>query len=401
MAERIPRNVLFLSLSQFGMAFCFNFVMVFIPFFIHRISPYSTEETLLWIGLIMGAPSLMAALASTFWGSLTARFSPRLLFLRGLISHAVLILLMGFTTSLPLLLFLRVLQGIMGGISTVGFIIVSASSPQERVSRDIGFYQNSMTLGQLAGPPAGALAASLLGYQGAFLGASALVFVTLAFCLSHLTDVPRRAGDERAGEQRTISRRTLTGWLICFAATTQLMFLPSVLPSVFAGYGIGRDIALRWAGLVIMGYTATAVVGTYLLCKLTPRIRTTRLIAGIVFLATLLQSLLSLSPGMVSFAAIRMAQTALIAATLPLVISLFAAQAKGGVIGFLNSGRFAGNGLGPMIATTVLAATDLATLYLAISGLTLLGLLGFTLFFDKQSPHPHPTRGETGPRGLP
>ena len=37
MNQRNYPNVLFISLSQFGIAFSFNFVMVFLPFFIHGI----------------------------------------------------------------------------------------------------------------------------------------------------------------------------------------------------------------------------------------------------------------------------------------------------------------------------------------------------------------------------
>ena len=188
--QKKPRTVLFISLSQFGMVASFNFVMVFIPFYVHKISPYSTEQTLIWVGLIMGAPAFLAAIVSTYWGSLTNRFSPKLLFLRGLLSHAIVILLMGFVSSLPALLALRVVQGLLGGISTVGLIIVSSSSPKERVARDIAFFQNCMTLGQLLGPPIGAVAASAFGYRGAFISASALVLVTLVFCFLYVTDIP-------------------------------------------------------------------------------------------------------------------------------------------------------------------------------------------------------------------
>jgi len=98
MNQRNYRNVLFISLSQFGIAFSFNFVMVFLPFFIHDISPYSSQDTLIWVGFIMGAPSFAAALTSTFWGSLTSRLSPKVLFMRGLLSHAVslFVLCLGF-----------------------------------------------------------------------------------------------------------------------------------------------------------------------------------------------------------------------------------------------------------------------------------------------------------------
>lgn len=68
----------------------------------------------------------------------------------------------------------------------------------------------------------------------------------------------------------------------------------------------------------------------------------------------------------------------MMAAVIPLVISIFANDGGGGTtLGFLNSGRFVGNALGPMMATTILAQFGLLALYLAISTLTVVMLVGF------------------------
>ena len=112
----------------------------------------------------------------------------------------------------------------------MGIVIVTSSSSKEWASRDIGFFQNAMTLGQLIGPPLGALAASALGYKGAFMSASALVFVTLAFCLLYVVDVPHEPKEKSRFREHTVNRRTMLGWGLCFTTTVQLMFLPSVLP---------------------------------------------------------------------------------------------------------------------------------------------------------------------------
>jgi DHA1 family multidrug resistance protein-like MFS transporter len=377
MNQRNYRNVVFISLSQFGIAFSFNFVMVFLPFFIHDASSYSSQETLIWIGLIMGAPSFVAAFASTFWGSLTSRLSPKLLFMRGLLSHAVIILLMGFVSSLPGLLALRLVQGMLGGISTVGLVIVSSSSSREWASRDIGLFQNAMTLGQLIGPPIGALAATTLGYKGAFISASALVFVTLAFCFFYVKEFPHESRDATVFIRHPVSKKTLIGWGLCFTATVQLMFLPSVLPNVFRGFHMEESMALKSAGLVVMLYTATAMAGTFLLCRWAVRVKTHTLILTAGILGTVLQFLLALSPGFMSFVAVRMLQTAMMAAVMPLVFSSFASDLDGRVIGFLNSSRFAGNALGPVIATSVLAFSGLNWLYLSVGGMALVALIGY------------------------
>lgn len=381
MGQRNYHNVLFISLSQFGIAFSFNFVMVFLPFFVHDISRYSAQETLIWVGFILGAPSFAAALASTYWGSLTSRLSPKGIFVRGLLSHAVIILLMGFVSNLPVLLVLRIVQGILGGISTVGLIIVSSSSSREWASRDIGLYQNAMTLGQLIGPPIGALAAATLGYRGAFISASAFVFVTVVFCFFYVQERPHESKEATAFTKHVMNRKTIIVWGVCFTATVQLMFLPSVFPNVFQGFHVEESVALKSAGVIVMLYTATAMAGTFLLCRLAARIPIHRLILTVGILGTVLQFLLALSPGLTVFVAVRMLQTFLIAAVMPLVFSTFASDLDGRVIGFLNSSRFAGNALGPMIATSVLAISSLNRLYLFIGSISLLALVGYAFSF--------------------
>jgi uncharacterized membrane protein len=68
----------------------------------------------------------------------------------------------------------------------------------------------------------------------------------------------------------------------------------------------------------------------------------------------------------------------MITAILPLVIASFSSEPDGRMIGFLNSSRFAGNGLGPMIATSVLSISNLNWLYLSVGSMSLMALLGYS-----------------------
>jgi MFS family permease len=377
------RNLIFLSLSQFGMAFSYNYIMVFMPFLTYKISPYPPQETLIWVGWIMGSANAVVAVSSVFWGTLTSRFRPKMLYLIGMLIQVVLFLSMGFTSRLHVLLLLRILQGAFGGVSTIGLIIISSSSPKEKMSADIGFFQTFITLGHLTGPPLGALAASAFGYQGAFVSASVLLVVALLFCYVYVKDVPLQPKGETLWGRSMLNRRTLVGWMICFTATTQLLFLPSVLPNILEGFHVEKTGALKWAGILIMSYTATATLGTFSLTRLSGRIGRDRMILFLVLSGTLFQGLLSLSQGVIDFAVIRMIQSGLIAAAIPLVFSIFAAESKAGAMGFLNASRFAGAALGPVLATSILAYSNMTALYLSISGLTLLTLWGFAVVFKK------------------
>ena len=74
------KGIIFIALAQFGLAFSFNVVMSFMPFYIVKMSPFKPPETMVWIGLIMGLNSFIAAAAAPFWGSLTATFRPKTLY---------------------------------------------------------------------------------------------------------------------------------------------------------------------------------------------------------------------------------------------------------------------------------------------------------------------------------
>jgi DHA1 family multidrug resistance protein-like MFS transporter len=331
----------------------------------------------------MGAPPFAAALASTFWGSLTSRLNPKILFLRGVFSHFIIILSMAFVTNLPTLLVLRLIQGIMGGLSTVGLIIVSSSTTSLYKSRDIGMYQNAMTLGQLIGPPIGAATAALLGYKGAFLCAAGMTFLILLFCVFQIKGFSGGLKDATGLTMSAINKQTISGWGLCFISCIQLMFLPSILPNVFQGFHMDEEIAVRTAGLVVMLYTGTAIIGTYLLSKMANRRRRRLLILTVGGVATAMQFLLSICPEIVSFVIVRMIQTAMIASVLPLVFSSFPSDLDGKVIGFLNSSRFAGNAMGPILATSIIAVLGLNWLYHTIAGLSVIALAGYAFAWKR------------------
>jgi DHA1 family multidrug resistance protein-like MFS transporter len=370
-----------MCVTQFGATFSYNFVQIFFPFFIMKISPYPVQYTLLWSGVILGSSNLCAAITSPFWGSLTHRFSPKMLYLRAVLSNLVTFLVMAFTTDLYVILFVNILQGLTGGISTIGLIIVSSSSRQEDIPSHISLYQSVMTLGQLTGPPIGSLAAVALGYRGAFLACSAILLGSMLYCYLYVKEVPCLPGREPGSRRTGLDKPIVMGWVLCFMAMIHLSFLPSILPQVFHHLNVDRAVALKLAGTVVMCYTAAAMVGTYLFGGLSKRTGLRKLITTLLVVGVLSQGALVLSRGVLDFTLIRMIQTGAMAALVPLVVSIFARESRGGVIGFLNSARFTGNAIGPMFATSVLAVSSIPVLYLSISLLTLLALLGVKFVF--------------------
>ena len=358
------RDVAVLVAAQFSLAFAINFMYVFLPFYVQIISPLDEAATLRWTGLIVGAASAAAIIGSTFWASLTDRFSPKALFERGILSHVILVALMGFITDLRLLLGIRILQGFMGGISTIGLMIISAISTEEQLARRMGLYQSALTLGQIFAPPLGAMAAAAMGFRGAFLASSLMMLAVFIFCQVGLSPLPPQSRRRTAGE---LPRRQLwLAWGVAFMGTIHIVFLPSILPTIVQDFHVPEPEQLVTAGLIVFAYGGSAAAGAYGFSRLAARIPVQRLVLACGLGAAAFQILLILGVGPVTFTLIRMVQSALAAGIFPLILVQIASRSHGGTIGFINAARFAGNAAGPVVATFILANSDLLSLYLAL-----------------------------------
>jgi predicted MFS family arabinose efflux permease len=148
---------------------------------------------------------------------------------------------------------------------------------------------------------------------------------------------------------------------------------------VLKGFDLVGEKALKSAGFIMMGYTATALIGNYVISRLTPRAKLKGVIAVLCLTSAFLQFLLYFSGVVIGFAAIRMVQTGVIAAVIPMTMANFASELGGTGLGFLNSARFAGNGFGPLMATSVVAGSSLLTLYSLIALSTLGSVLAFVI----------------------
>ena len=375
------RNLAAVTLTQFGSAFALNFVYIFLPFYIIKVSPYSPRETLLWVGAIVGVATVFTAFASPLWGALAHRYSPKMLYMRGMFTHSLMFLLMAFTLNLHALLVLRIIQGIFGGVSTLGMILISSGSSKEQQASNMGMFQAALTLGPMVGPPLGTFAAALLGYRNGFLAGAAFLFVSFIFAQIYVTDMPPLPKPVKKAGKRVLDRRIVIAWVVCFVAQIQLSFLPSVLPSVFQKLSMDEPTALKLAGVVVMLYTATSAIGQFVFTRLSRKFRVSQMITFLLVMGVAFQAMLVFARGIADFTAIRMIQTGFAAATIPLVISLFLDTQSGKTVGFLNASRFTGMALGPMLATTVVAFSGLNNLYLLISAITLFASFCFRHFF--------------------
>jgi len=139
----------------------------------------------------MGATHFVTMVAATYWGILTSRFSPKLLYLRGMVGNVILFLCHGVHVE-P--------TGLAGAQNPPGsherhfhhrshhdlLLLIPRAS-----LRDLGLLQTSMTLGQLVVLPS-ALCSFRLRLRGAFVSASAALLTMAVFCFFNVRDVPAK-----------------------------------------------------------------------------------------------------------------------------------------------------------------------------------------------------------------
>lgn len=374
-AKAVSRDTQVVVLSQFVTAFSWTYVYVFLPFYIQELSPFDREATLLWTGWILGVTGLASTIFAPIWGGMAARVSPKRLYEIGMLLQAGFMALMGVTGSLPVLLLLRFLIGCIGGLSTIALIIVSASSAREDITGNVGLFQAALTSGQIAGPIAGAFSAELIGYRATFLAGGVLMLI--AFVIVHLRLSPLPTFRPELSQRRPSRGGLVAGWLLCFTASIQIVFLPSVLPEILAGLRIVQARAVRVAGFIVFAYGITSVLGSYFLSRLAIRQGRRRTLLWAACVASAFQLLLGATGSVVTFGLIRALQVGLIAGVIPIVFAEVAGSAHGAIIGFINTSRFAANAAGPLIATALFAHASPFTLYLGLSAFTLLALILF------------------------
>jgi multidrug resistance protein len=161
----------FLDLIGFGI------VLPLLPF-------YATElgATPFEVGLIIASYSGMQFLFAPIWGALSDRYGRRPLLLVGLFGSAVSYVVFGLARSLEVLLFSRVIAGIMGANIPVAQAYIADSTTAERRARGMGLIGAAFGLGFIFGPAIGG-GLSAWGYSlPGFVAAGLSLAAALAAC---------------------------------------------------------------------------------------------------------------------------------------------------------------------------------------------------------------------------
>jgi len=238
------------------------------------------------IGLMVTLPGLLAALAAPLTIAFAGRLDRRWLLggLIGLLAFSN--LLVAVSGSFLAILFGRVLLGLaVGGFWTIGGSLGPRLKPGAQAARATAVILSGVSLGTVAGVPAGALLGEAMGWRWAFAAASVVSLAVLVLLLALLPALPVQASSKGLREVPSLLREPkirLGLWAIVlvfvgqFAAYTYISpFLlqvtgiaPVALGGVLLGYGVAGFIGNLLGGWVASWSLRGAVVTTALVLGL-------------------------------------------------------------------------------------------------------------------------------------
>ena len=364
-----------LPLALFFGTFAWSFVYVSLPFYIRQLSTVDPVSTLRWTGWILGISALVTVVTTPVWGRLAGRRNPKTFYVVVEILQGLGFVGMAMARSLFELFLARLVLGAMGAASTFAFII-AGRSPDREVRREVSAIQSAMTVGQILGPLAGAVAAARIGFVPSFLLGGAILWGCAGLVQ---WGVPQpRLPDTVEEERRQISWGEVFG--ACFlvlAGSVQVFFLTAVLPQILPPLGVATTSTLEIGGLIIFASGVGAALGSLAAPRLADLLGERRTIASFLASSSGLLALLALAWDPWSFGLVRFFQVLCVAPVFPLAMARIAQRAGGEAIGLVNSARIGAAFIGPVAATTLLTWTTPAVVYalLALAGLACVPLV--------------------------
>src|SRR6187402_377416 len=145
----------------------FTFVSPFLPFFIQQLGVEDTGNAALWSGVIFGVSPLISGLLAPFWAGRAERFGPKRVVLFSLAAYAVVLSVNAVVVTVPQLLALRLLIGVLGSVGVMSTALASTLAPPEQAGEAVGLMQATALASGIAAPVFGGVVVDAIGLRPA------------------------------------------------------------------------------------------------------------------------------------------------------------------------------------------------------------------------------------------
>lgn len=202
------RNLAIAVFGSFTTLVSLSMLLPFLPLYVEQLGARTPAAIVQWSGIAFGATFLGTALTAPLWGHLADRYGRKPMLVRAAIGMAVVMSLIGTAHTVPQLVTLRLVAGLVGGYASAATVMVGTQAPRERSGWALGVLSIGALSGSLIGPLVGGFLPDLVGIRGTFfvgggvIGVAALVtifFVREDFDHSLDTRAPLGGSDDATG----------------------------------------------------------------------------------------------------------------------------------------------------------------------------------------------------------
>ena len=335
----------------------------------------SLLTSFVWMGTLIG---------STMWGSLADRYSRRNLLLLILLTSAV------ATGSLALLLppagvlpavFLRVLM--VTGIAPVTMAIVSAITTDAHRGRDLSYLSASRSTGSALGKFIAGFLLAGLGYRLSFFSLALLPIVACLFLLF----LPREE-NHNVKKRQSLGASIRSGGLngLYISGVLRQMGTSGAASLIFV-YMATLGIPAGIMGTINAVGAATSVLGMLVFGRLSDLVGRKTIFAFGFGISAAVPVIFAISKGSLGIAlgyfTLGMSFSSLYAGSTSYIGDRTPMERQGTMFGLFNSSRGIGGVIGPIIAGALTPLVGFRGMFLAMSGIALLGFLTVLARTDK------------------
>ena len=173
------RNLFLIWVSQLLAMGGYSMAMPFIPLFIKsRLGIAAEGECGIGVALFNFLGMGMLAIASPVWGKISDRFGRKLMLLRAAFVSAFLFPLMMLSTSLWVLILLRVVASFFSGTVNASQTLVAGTTPEERQGFALGAISTAAWTGHMTGYFLGGMVVDRFGFDAGFIACGACFFLS-------------------------------------------------------------------------------------------------------------------------------------------------------------------------------------------------------------------------------
>jgi MFS transporter, DHA1 family, multidrug resistance protein len=288
------QNLIVVWISQFLSVMGLSFAIPYAPFYIQELGVTDPQKLKLCVTLFGAAAPVSIAIFAPIWGAMADRYGRRPMLLRANLGAAVFLALMGAVQSVPALIAIRCLQGVLTGTMTAAQTMVAVQTPDHRKGFALGALSSGVFSGSMIGAFVGGFCADLYGYRNAFLASSLLLLAAAILVVlgteEAFTPPPPGASGARERFRTALSKLWLLRavlLLLClfsFVRRYDNTFLPLLVQQIHGQL----EGASRWTGSLLAAAGIAGILSGIVIGHLADRLNPVRIAVFSVLCAAVL-----------------------------------------------------------------------------------------------------------------